>query len=53
VDGKANEYLCKYLSKAFKTAKTNIEITKGLTNKHKTVVINKYSQIPDEIKKLA
>lgn len=53
VDGKANEYICKYLSKAFKTAKSNIEITKGQTNKHKTVVINKYSQIPEEIQQLA
>ena len=53
VDGKAHEYICKYLSKAFKTAKSNIEITKGQTNKHKTVVINKYSQIPEEIQQLA
>ncbi|MGN1394450.1 MAG: DUF167 family protein [Succinivibrionaceae bacterium] len=50
VDGKANEYICKYLSKLFKTAKSNVSVDKGTTNKHKTISIINYSQIPDSLK---
>lgn len=37
--GKANKELIKILSKHLKTAKSNIEIIKGLTDRNKTVLI--------------
>lgn len=49
VDGKANIHICKYLSKLFKTAKSNIKILKGLTGKHKTIEILNYTNIPEDI----
>ena len=39
VDGKANEYLVKYLSDLFDLPKSNIEIMSGFTNSHKRVNI--------------
>ena len=38
--GKANTELIKFLAKHFKTAKSNIDITKGKTNRNKIVEIN-------------
>lgn len=49
VDGKANDHLKKYLSKICKTPQSNIEILKGLTNKHKTVLIKEIREIPKEL----
>lgn len=37
VDGKANEALIELLSKEFGVPKRNIEITKGLTSRNKTI----------------
>ena len=39
VDGKANEALIELLSKEFGVPKRDIEITRGLTSRNKTVVI--------------
>ncbi|MCQ2744082.1 MAG: DUF167 domain-containing protein [bacterium] len=39
IENKANKALIELLSKKLKIAKTNIEITKGLTSKEKTVLI--------------
>lgn len=39
VDGKANEYLVKYLSEVFEIPKKNIEIISGFTNSHKRINI--------------
>jgi uncharacterized protein (TIGR00251 family) len=40
VDGAANKELIKFLAKYFKTAKSNIEILRGLKSRNKTVRIN-------------
>ena len=45
IDGKANEALIKFLSKKFKIAKSCISITKGLTSKDKTIVIDSETEI--------
>lgn len=39
IENRANKSLIELLSKKLKIAKTNIEITKGLTSKEKTVLI--------------
>ncbi|MDB1124909.1 DUF167 family protein YggU [Vibrio algarum] len=52
VDGKANIYLTKFLSKQFKIAKSDIKIEKGELGRHKQVRICSPSQIPDIIKAL-
>jgi len=39
VDGKANEALIELLSKEFGVPKRDVEITKGMTSRNKTVVI--------------
>ncbi len=52
VDGKANEHLKKFLAKQFKTAPSQVEITKGQTGRHKTVTINNAKQIPTDYAKL-
>ena len=39
--GKANEIVIKLLSKYFKTAKSNIQLTKGETSREKTFIISK------------
>lgn len=52
IDGKANAHLLKYLGKLFKTAKSNIELLKGETNKHKVVQIKNYTQIPIEVQNI-
>lgn len=37
VDGKANEYLVKYLASVFALPKTNIQIITGFTHSHKRI----------------
>jgi hypothetical protein len=39
VDGKANEYLIKYLSEVFDLPKKNIQILSGFTSSHKKINI--------------
>lgn len=52
VDGKANAYLQKYLSKTFKVAKGNIEILKGEQGRHKQIKIHSPRMIPSAIDEL-
>ncbi|GIU48232.1 UPF0235 protein [Shewanella sairae] len=52
VDGKANAHLTKYLSKAFKVPKGDIEIIKGQMGRHKQVKITTPKLIPIEIQNL-
>lgn len=52
VDGKANAHLTKYLSKAFKVPKGDIEILKGQMGRHKQVKITTPKLIPIEIQNL-
>jgi len=40
IDGEANIYLVKYLSKEFNISKSAINIEKGTTNQYKTLNIN-------------
>lgn len=49
IDGQANKYLIKFLSKQFKVAKSSIIIEKGLLNRHKLVRIKSPRKIPDKI----
>ncbi|OOF25860.1 YggU family protein [Salinivibrio proteolyticus] len=46
-DGKANAYLCRWLAKQCKIAKSNVTVTHGLTNRHKQVQIEAPQQLPD------
>jgi uncharacterized protein (TIGR00251 family) len=39
IDGQANKEIIKLISKEYKTAKSNIEIIKGLKNKNKKIKI--------------
>ena len=50
VDGKANAHIAKLLGKWFKTAKSNVEIVKGETGRHKVVAIKDYKEIPADFK---
>jgi uncharacterized protein len=52
IDGKANTYICKYLGKLFKTAKSNVKILKGENNKHKTIEISHIQELPEKVKLL-
>ncbi|MCL1147899.1 DUF167 family protein YggU [Shewanella sp. 10N.261.52.F9] len=52
VDGKANAHLTKYLSKAFKVPKGDIEIVKGQMGRHKQVRIIDPKLIPEEVQNL-
>ena len=40
IDGAANDYLVKFLSKEFKISKSNIQIEKGQTSPHKKLLLN-------------
>lgn len=40
IDGAANDYLVKFLSKEFKISKSNIQIEKGLSSPFKKLSIN-------------
>ncbi|MFO6422730.1 DUF167 family protein YggU [Motilimonas sp. KMU-193] len=49
VDGQANSHLVKFLSKQFKTAKSQITIEKGELSRHKQVRIEQPKVIPEVI----
>lgn len=51
VDGKANKYLIKFLSKIFKVPKTNIIIKTGETGRNKHLIIQNPQQLPEQIDK--
>ncbi len=40
IDGAANDYLIKFLSKEFKIRKSDIQIEKGLSSPFKKIVLN-------------
>lgn len=40
IDGAANDYLIKFLSKEFKLSKSNFQIEKGFTSPHKKLLLN-------------
>ena len=44
IDGAANDYLIKFLSKEFKINKSNIQIEKGLTSPFKKLLLNLTSE---------
>ena len=50
VDGKANQYLIKYLAKLFKVPKNKITIKSGETGRNKHLIIQGPQQIPEPIK---
>lgn len=52
VDGKANEHLRRYLAKICGTSYSKVTIIRGETNRHKTVKIEDYKKIPEDLKKL-
>lgn len=49
VDGEANQYLIGYLSKAFKLPKKAICVTKGQTNRLKTLSIQSLAEVPAQL----
>lgn len=49
VDGKANAHLVKFLSKAFKVPKSEVEILSGETGRDKRLRIHAPRQLPDII----
>jgi len=46
IDGKANAYLVKFLSKQFGVAKSAIKVEKGLQSRHKLVRIQHPKKLP-------
>lgn len=52
IEGKANAYLLKYLSKLFKTPKSQIILEKGELQRHKQIFIPAPKIIPVEIQQL-
>ena len=52
VDGKANQYLQKYLAKAFGTSKGKVRIIRGESSHHKVIEIQDCSKIPDAVREL-
>ena len=52
VGGKANQYLQKYLAKAFGTSKGKVRIIRGESSHHKVIEIQDCSKIPDAVKEL-
>lgn len=49
IDGKANAHLSKYLAKAFKVPKSDVQILKGELGRHKQVRITAPKLIPPEV----
>ena len=47
VDGKANNQLLKFIAGEFGVPKSNVEITRGITGKVKTLVIHRPAAYPD------
>lgn len=52
IDGQANAHLLKFLSKAFKVAKTEIVIEKGELSRHKQILIPQAKIIPPVVANL-
>lgn len=52
IDGKANAHLIKYLSKAFKIPKSQIQLQKGELSRHKQVLLPEPKIIPEIISQL-
>ena len=52
IDGQANAYLVKFLSKLFKVPKSTIILEKGELNRHKQVWIPAPQLLPPEIQSL-
>lgn len=50
IDGKANEHLRRYIAKLCGTSYSKVTIIRGETSRHKTVKIEDYKKIPDELK---
>jgi hypothetical protein len=50
VDGKANKHLIAFLAKAFKVAKSDIELLSGQTGRDKRLKIHAPKQIPNCIR---
>lgn len=48
VDGKANEFLRRYLAKEFKTSPSRITIVRGETSHHKEILISGARVIPQD-----
>jgi uncharacterized protein (TIGR00251 family) len=52
IDGEANDYLVKYLSKEFNISKGNVQIEKGTTSRLKRIVLNiEQAQVEEILKK--
>ncbi|URL03141.1 DUF167 family protein YggU [Avibacterium sp. 20-126] len=49
IDGQANAYLVKFLSKLFKVPKSSIIIEKGELNRHKQIFIPAPKIIPEQV----
>lgn len=49
VDGKANSEIVAFLSKQFRTAKSNIRLLRGDTGRDKQFAINGVRQIPEDL----
>ncbi len=47
VDGKANAALCAFLAKQCGTAKSRVEVIRGKTSRHKTVLVSGAKSIPE------
>ncbi|STO55267.1 Uncharacterised ACR, YggU family COG1872 [Canicola haemoglobinophilus] len=52
IDGQANAHLLKFLSKAFKVAKSEIVLEKGELNRHKQILIPQPKIIPPVVANL-
>ncbi|MDF0532792.1 YggU family protein [Shewanella yunxiaonensis] len=52
VDGKANAHLEKWLAKAFRVPKSQVQIVKGELGRHKQIRIVSPNEIPDVIQQL-
>jgi len=51
IDGEANKYLVKYLSKEFNISKGNIQIEKGATSRLKRIALSIEQSVLDELVK--
>ncbi|WP_229510329.1 DUF167 family protein YggU [Pasteurella canis] len=52
IDGQANAYLLKFLSKTFKVPKSSIVLEKGELNRHKQILILNPKVIPEVVSAL-
>lgn len=52
VDGKANAHVVKWIAKQCKVAKSKVVIEKGLTSRHKQIVIESPTILPEPLKAL-